>query len=112
MMLFSPVIDCSPAGYGNAKVGERWKELSPAHRVVKGVPPTIIFHGTGDTTTPYAGAKLFHDEMVKAGNRCELVTVEGAIHTYMYKDKALYEKTLREMDAFLASLGYIKAPTP
>ena len=33
LMLFSPVIDTSEDGYGNAKVGGRWEELSPAHRV-------------------------------------------------------------------------------
>ena len=27
MVLFSPVIDTSAVGYGQAKIGERWKEL-------------------------------------------------------------------------------------
>jgi acetyl esterase len=108
LMLFSPVIDCSPQGYGNAKIGERWQELSPAHRVVKGLPPTIVFHGTADTTTPYAGAKLFHEEMQRAGNRCELVTMEGGIHTYMFKDAARYTETLQKMDAFFASVGIVR----
>jgi acetyl esterase len=111
LVLFSPVIDCSKEGYGNAKLGEQWKELSPAHQVRKGVPSTIVFHGTGDATTPYKGAKIFHDEMLKAGNRSELVTVEGAQHTYMFKDAALHAETMRKLDDFLGSLGYVGAKT-
>jgi len=107
LVLFSPVIDTSAEGYGHAKVGARWEELSPVHRVRPGVPPTIVFHGTGDTTTPFKGAQKFHDAMLAAGNRCELVAVEGAQHTYMFKDAALYAETLRKMDEFLASLGFI-----
>lgn len=45
----------------------RWQKLSPHRRVRPGMIPTIVFHGTGDT-------------MLKAGNRCELVTTESAAH--------------------------------
>ena len=107
LVLFSPVIDTSSEGYGNAKIGERWQELSPAHQVRAGVPPTIVFHGTADATTPYAGAQRFNEAMRGAGNRCELVTVEGAPHTYMFKDAARHADTLRQMDTFLISLGFI-----
>lgn len=103
LVLFSPVIDTSKEGYGNAKIGERWRELSPAHQVRPGMPPTILFHGTGDTTCPFKGAELFQAAMLKAGNSSELVRVEGAQHTYMFKDAALREKTIREVDAFLAA---------
>jgi len=106
LVLFSPVIDTSTEGYGNAKVGDRWRELSPAHQVRRGLPPTILFHGTADTTTPFKGAQVFHDAMLHAGNRCELVAIEGAIHTYMFKDAALHADTLKKMDAFFASLGF------
>jgi sialate O-acetylesterase len=112
LVLFSPVIDTSIEGYGNAKIGERWRELSPAHQVRAGAPPTIIFHGTADTTTPFKGAQLFHDAMLRAGNRSELVAIDGAQHTYMFKDAALYADTLRKLDAFLASLDFVKAAAP
>jgi acetyl esterase/lipase len=107
LVLLSPVIDTSKEGYGNAKAGERWQELSPVHQVHAGLPPTIVFHGTGDATTPYAGAQRFNEATHTAGNRCELVTVEGAPHTYMFKDATLHADTLRQMDAFLTSLGFI-----
>ncbi len=108
IVLFSPVIDTSTAGYGNAKVGARWRELSPAHQVRAGLPPTIVFHGTGDTTTPFPGAQRFHEAMLGAGNRCELVRVESAQHTYMFKDADRYAETQRQLGSFLAALGFVE----
>jgi len=107
MVLYFPVIDTTPSGYGNSKIGPRWQELSPVHRVRPGVPPTIVFHGTGDTVPPFAGAKAFHGAMLKAGNRCELVVTDGAVHGYLMRDRAEYEKALHGTEAFLASLGFL-----
>jgi acetyl esterase/lipase len=109
LVLFSPVIDTSLEGYGNAKIGERWKELSPAHQVRPGLPPTLLFHGDGDTTTPILGARVFADAMKKAGNRIDVVSSPGAIHTYMFKDPALHVDTLKSMHMFFESLGLGKA---
>lgn len=105
LVLLFPVIDTSKEGYGNAKIGERWQELSPVHHVHAGLPPTLTFHGTADTVTPFAGAKAFHEAMLKAGNRSELDINEGGTHGYLMRDKALFEDTMRKTDAFLKSLG-------
>ncbi|WP_294232080.1 alpha/beta hydrolase [Prosthecobacter sp.] len=107
LVLLFPVIDTSKEGYGQAKIGERWKELSPAHNVRSGLPPTIVFHGTGDTVTPFAGAKAFHEAMLKTGNRCELEVNEGGVHGYLMRDKALFDDTMAKTDAFLKSLGLL-----
>lgn len=106
LVLLFPVIDTSSEGYGNAKCGERWRDISPVHRVKAGAPPTIIFHGTADTTTPFAGAKAFHASMVAAGNRCELVVNEGGKHGYLMSDPALYHETMRRTEEFLAAAGF------
>ncbi len=107
MVLFFPVIDTSKEGYGNAKIGERWQEISPLHRVRQGVPPTIIFHGTGDTVTPFKGASAFKEAMLKAGNRCELDINEGGAHGYLMRKSELVRETLEKADAFLFSLGFL-----
>jgi len=107
LVLFFPVIDTSKEGYGAGKIGERWREISPLHRVKPGAPPTIIFHGTGDTVTPFKGAQEFQEAMRKAGNRCELVVNEGGVHGYLMRDRAIYEDTLRKTEAFLKSLGLL-----
>ncbi len=107
LVLLFPVIDTSKDGYGNAKIGERWKELSPAHNVRAGLPPTITFHGTGDTTTPFKGAQIFHDAMLKAGNRSELVVNEGGAHGYLMRTQPLYDECLAKTDVFLKSLSLL-----
>jgi acetyl esterase/lipase len=108
MVLLFPVIDTSTEGYGNEKIGGRWKELSPAHNVRAGLPPTITFHGTGDTVTPFKGAQMFHDAMLKAGNRSELVVNEGGAHGYLMRTQPLYDECLAKSDAFLISLGMLE----
>lgn len=105
LVLYYPVIDTSQDGYGNAKIGARWKELSPAHNVRPGLPPTLVFHGTGDTTTPFKGAKTFHEHMRKAGNLCELVVNEGGVHGYLLVERAVYEDTLARTEVFLKQHG-------
>lgn len=107
LVLLFPVIDTSTDGYGNAKIGARWKELSPAHNVRAGLPPTITFHGTGDTVTPFKGAQAFHDAMLKAGNRSELIVNDGGAHGYLMRTQPLYEECLSKSDVFLTSLGLL-----
>lgn len=107
LVLLFPVIDTSQEGYGNAKCGERWQEISPLHRVKAGVPPTIIFHGTGDTVTPFTGAQAFHTAMQKAGNRSELVVNQGGRHGYLMFDRGLYDETMRKSEDFLRSLSLV-----
>lgn len=107
MVLLFPVIDTSTNGYGHAKIGARWQELSPVHHVRAGLPPTIMFHGTGDKTTPFKGAQAFHDAMLKAGNRCDLVVEEGGQHAYLMRTQPLYDEAERKTDGFLRSLGLL-----
>lgn len=107
LVLFFPVIDTSKEGYGNAKIGARWQEISPLHQVRAGVPPTLIFHGTGDTTTPFKGAQAFRDAMLQAGNRCEVDVNEGGVHGYLMRTRELYEDTMRKTEAFLVSVALL-----
>jgi acetyl esterase/lipase len=109
MVLLFPVIDTSAEiGYGNALLGDRWKEIDPNSHVRSGLPPTITFHGTGDTVTPFAGAEKFHQAMKAAGNESELVIHEGGVHGYLMFDRALLEETLEKSTAFLRRHSFIK----
>lgn len=109
LVLFNPVIDTSIAGYGNARLGARWQEISPLQHVRAGAPPTIVFHGTADKTVPYANAVAFESAMKAAGNRCELVTIRGEGHGFAYRiEKKSANLALRETDRFLAGLGYLQ----
>jgi acetyl esterase len=109
MVLLFPVIDTSAEiGYGNALLGERWKEIDPNSHVRAGLPPTLTFHGTGDTVTPFAGAEKFHAAMKAAGNESELIVHEGGKHGYLMFDRALLDDTLTKTTAFLRRHKFIK----
>ncbi len=113
LVLFNPVIDTSPTGYGNERLGARWEEISPLQHVRPGLPPAIVFHGTADKTVPYQNAVDFQKAMQAAGNRCELETLAGVGHGFAYRiEKKSANFALRQSDTFLASLGYLQgAPT-
>ena len=91
LILLNPVIDTSKDGYGNRLIGENWKEISPLHQVHSNMPPTIVFHGTGDQTVPFEGAKKFHQSMLDHNNLCEFHAFEGGDHGYYYKKPTFYE---------------------
>ena len=48
LILFNPVINTLPEGYGSERLGDKAESISPAHHVVKKLPRTLIFHGTED----------------------------------------------------------------
>ncbi|HUQ93515.1 MAG TPA: alpha/beta hydrolase [Bryobacteraceae bacterium] len=56
------------------------KEASPITYVRRGLPAFLFIHGTKDTAVPYDQSPLMCEALKKAGNRCEVFTVEGAPH--------------------------------
>lgn len=106
LVLFNPVIDNGPGGYGYERIGEQYKKFSPLHNIQKGAPPTILFIGSHDKLIPVATVKNYEAEMENVGSRCELHIYEGMEHGFF--NKPLYmANTLQLTDVFLASLGYI-----
>lgn len=101
LILMYPVIDTSADGYGQTKIGERWRELSPVHNVRGGLPPALIFHGTADAVTPYVGARTFQDRSIAAGNTSTLITHPGGRHGYIIFDRDEYDHALKQMRDFL-----------
>ncbi|MHC4521138.1 MAG: alpha/beta hydrolase [Planctomycetota bacterium] len=95
------------------RMGVDPERLSPFHNVRAGQPPTIIFHGKADTTVPYLTASLFAEQMQKKGNRCELVGYDDQPHgffNYGRSNNTYFVDTVKKMDAFLVSLGYLDGP--
>ena len=112
LVLYSAVLDTSEQGYGKETIGERWEELSPLRHVRAGLPPTLVLHGIRDTTTPVAGAQAFADEMVKAGNRCELILNQRGNHSYMMRTQPLFAEAMEQTHAFLAKAGFTDPVPP
>ena len=115
LLLFNPVLDNGPGGWGTARVGSRFPEFSPAHNVSRDDPPAIVFLGTMDKLIPVATLEKFKTAMTKAGVRCELHLYEGQGHGFFnFKGSGgkYYALTVRAADQFLASLGWLQgAPT-
>jgi len=110
LVLFNPVYDNGPGGFGYPKLKDRYREISPMHNLREGMPPTIVFLGDQDKLIPVPTAEKFRDEMRKLGNRSELVVYPGQSHGFFNQGKpgGGYLKTLQEMDKFLNSLGWLE----
>ena len=110
LALFNPVI----------RMRKRWKKrmapevprrsISPSHHVDGDVPPTIIFHGTDDTTVPIEDVREFCRKMKRHGNDCRLVEFEGMKHAFFNYGKhgnRPYRRSVYKTDRFLAGLGFL-----
>jgi acetyl esterase len=110
LVLFNPVYDNGPEGYGNSRVVERWKEISPAHNISKDDPPTIVFLGSKDSLIPVATAEKFEADLDRVGVENELYVYEGQAHGFFNEAKGGKENfldTLAKMDAFLVKMGFL-----
>lgn len=107
LVLFNPVYDNSKRGYGYRAIEGRVDEISPLHNITKGAPPTIVYFGTKDKTTPVESSLDYEQKMKAVGSRIDLHLYEGAEHSFFNRG-AYFVDTLDKTDAFLVSLGYIK----
>jgi acetyl esterase/lipase len=108
LVLFNPVIDNGPGGYGFERIGSEYKNFSPLHNLKKGTPATIIFLGTNDNLIPVETAEYYKTVMEKVGSRCDLKLYEGEGHGFFnYNKFDNYKKTVFAADQFLQSLGYL-----
>ncbi|MEZ6056964.1 MAG: alpha/beta hydrolase [Planctomycetaceae bacterium] len=109
LVLFNPVYDNGPEGWGHAAVKDRWESISPMHNIRRGMPPAIVFLGTNDALIPVATAEKFREKMRAVDVRSDLHLYEGATHGFFNQNKEggkYYRETVGEMDKFLDSLGY------
>ena len=59
LVLFNPVFNNGPGQWGYERVGDRFKEFSPAHNITKDAPPTIVFLGDSDNLIPVSVLEEF-----------------------------------------------------
>ena len=115
MILFNPVLDTTDKGYGSKNFkSDQQTDISPCHRVRKGIVPTIIFHGTADMTVPFENAERFTRLMKSAGNDCVLVSFEGKGHGFFNgsifrkaNGDADFDVTMKRSVEFLISHGLL-----
>jgi len=113
LMLFNPVYDNGPNGYGHSRVKAYWKTFSPMHNIDQATPPTIAFFGTEDPLIPVATTEAYAARMKDAGVRYENRLYEGQGHGFFNYgrgrgDTDYFVETVREADRFLISLGFLE----
>lgn len=111
LVLFNPVYDNGPDGWGHRKVKDRYKEISPMHNISKVTPPTIVFLGTNDKLIPVATAERFRDKMKAVGVQSELVLFKDRTHGFFNASKgdgSDYRACVKAMDKFLRKTNIIR----
>lgn len=118
LILFNPVYDNGPGGYGHSRVQAYWEDFSPLHNISSTTPPATVFLGTNDALIPVATAENFRSLMEAAGVRSDLHLYQDEPHgffNYEVPDDGSgpwygYQATVFRMDEFLVSLGWLADP--
>lgn len=109
LILFNPVFDNGPGGYGYERIRDAYKNFSPLHNIKVGAPPTVVFLGEKDDLVAVETARYYKKVMEKVKSRCDLFLYEGQGHGFFnYTNFEFYKKTVTETDTFLQSLGYLR----
>jgi len=105
LVLFNPVFDNGPSGYGHDRVKAYWQKFSPLHNITKNTPPTIGFFGEKDTAIKVPSVLKFEKRMKEVGIPFEMHIYKIQPHGFFNEVK--FEETLLEMEVFLTKLGFI-----
>ena len=108
LVLFNPVYDNGPGGWGHEEVAAYWREISPMHNIRKGIPPMIVFLGREDKHIPVATAQKFQHMMCAVGAHSELHLYDGMEHGFFNATKhdgKYFRDTMQKAAGFLVSLG-------
>lgn len=109
LVLFNPVVDNGPNGYGYDRVKAYWESFSPMHNIGENPPPTIFMLGTKDHLIPVSVAEEFKKRIEENGGVCEVHIYEGQGHGFFnFKNRENYDATTAHMLKFLKAQGYIE----
>ena len=93
LVLFNPVFDNGPEGYGYDRVHEYWQSFSPMHNIDENTPSTIVFLGTEDRLIPATAAQKYKKLMNDRGRRCDLHLYKGQGHGFFnFRNEELLHK--------------------
>ncbi|MBC8375913.1 MAG: alpha/beta hydrolase fold domain-containing protein [FCB group bacterium] len=114
LVLFSPVYDNGPQGYGYERVKDYYLSISPIDNLNGKQPPTLVFMGDRDKHTPVETTQRYQQSMLANGNHCQTIIYPGQKHGFFNIHKSKQPKyfieTAVKMDGFLKTLGFISGP--
>ncbi|MDX1682048.1 MAG: alpha/beta hydrolase fold domain-containing protein [Phycisphaeraceae bacterium] len=111
LVLFNPVFDNGPGGYGHERVKDYWEPFSPLHNIERGIPPSITFLGREDHLIPVSVVEKWQEKVEAVEGRADIHFYDDAGHGFFNKsrDKGRYFRdTVEKADRFLASLGWLE----
>lgn len=112
LMLFNGIVDTGPnGGWGYKRVGERYREFSPAENISADDPPTFDAQGTADRTMPVQTVQRFEQALQAAGVHTDFHYYRDMEHGFMntaVHNGHYFYWTLLAADRFLASLGWLR----
>lgn len=110
LVLFNPVIDNSPDGYGYDRVKDDYIYFSPMHNITEKFPDTIIMSGDKDKIVSVHTLESFRDKVSASGADCELHIFKNASHGFFNKTEKteeFYNETVELMVNFMTRKNYI-----
>src|SRR5205085_1144579 len=104
LVLLNPAFACPP---GQSSQGAPCAVMA-SWKVTKRGPPAILFYGTEDSLQD--AGREFARQLIAAGTHTEFYTAAGQQHGFfnLFPDSPWHALVLRQIDLFLASLGYLK----
>jgi len=92
------------------------RQISPLHLVDASLPPTIIFHGTGDNMVPFSQATSFQQQASRQGaKRVEVVQFDGRGHGFWNANRKRgvdFREVIGDSLSFLRSLDWPTSGVP
>lgn len=111
LVLYNPVIDNGPDGYGYERVSESFPGFSPMHNIRQGAPPTLFFLGDADALIPVRTAYEYQRKMDSVSARCDLLIYPEQSHGFFNpRNPQYFDETLFQTHVFLYDLGYVDNP--
>lgn len=109
LLLYYPVIDNSPQGYGPKLMKDNYQKISPLHNINSKTPPTLLLVGTKDQYVPVETCEAYKAKMDSLGIDCELHLFEDLGHPlFLYREPltSVFYEIRKYTDAFLQKHGY------
>jgi len=107
LVLFNPVIDNSPSGFGYARFGADYKKYSPFFYASAHTPPTLILSGSADRLIHATALQTFKQSLDKAGVHAKLILYPNVGHGFFNREPYLTQTT-QAMADFLHEYGYLE----
>lgn len=110
LLLFNPVIDNGPGGYGHDRVGDQYTAFSPLHNIGDNPPPVLFQVGDQDPLLPADVLDKFKKLIEDKGGECEMRIYQDAAHGFFNYGRAdgFYEPCLKALIEFVRKHHFIK----